>query len=149
MGHRGSTDYLRSGTEAICHSLHFVFAWRSWSVPGTYERFPHLRKTGRCHVAGRQRCRAPAAEDQWTVGVNPSAYDAARSSHLDLLLPRPAALGQSQAYAGISPPPIETPRGWLMIYHGVRRTPSSSIYRLGLALFDLEQPEKCLIRGDS
>ncbi len=48
---------------------------------------------------------------------------------------------------GMSPPPIETPRGWLMIYHGVRQTPSSSIYRLGLALFDLEQPEKCLIRG--
>jgi hypothetical protein len=46
---------------------------------------------------------------------------------------------------GMSPPPIETPRGWLMIYHGVRRTPSSSIYRLG----DLQQPEKCLIRGDS
>jgi predicted GH43/DUF377 family glycosyl hydrolase len=50
---------------------------------------------------------------------------------------------------GMSPPPIETPRGWLMIYHGVRRTPSSSIYRLGLALFDLEQPDKCLARGDS
>jgi len=50
---------------------------------------------------------------------------------------------------GMSPPPIETPKGWLMIYHGVRRTPSSSIYRLGLALFDLEQPEKCLNRGDS
>jgi beta-1,2-mannobiose phosphorylase / 1,2-beta-oligomannan phosphorylase len=49
---------------------------------------------------------------------------------------------------GMSPPPIETPRGWLMIYHGVRRTPSSSIYRLGLALFDPERPEKCLIRGD-
>jgi predicted GH43/DUF377 family glycosyl hydrolase len=50
---------------------------------------------------------------------------------------------------GMSPPPIETPRGWLMIYHGVRQTPSSSIYRLGLALFDLERPEKCTIRGDS
>jgi predicted GH43/DUF377 family glycosyl hydrolase len=50
---------------------------------------------------------------------------------------------------GMSPPLIETSRGWLMIYHGVRRTPSSSIYRLGLALFDLEQPDKCLIRGDS
>ena len=50
---------------------------------------------------------------------------------------------------GMSPPPIETPRGWLMIYHGVRRTPSSSIYRLGLALFALEQPERCLVRGDS
>jgi predicted GH43/DUF377 family glycosyl hydrolase len=31
----------------------------------------------------------------------------------------------------------------------VRRTPSSSIYRLGLALFDLQEPEKCLVRGDS
>jgi predicted GH43/DUF377 family glycosyl hydrolase len=50
---------------------------------------------------------------------------------------------------GMSPPPIETPRGWLMIYHGVRRTPSSSIYRLGLALFDLQDPEKCIVRGDS
>jgi predicted GH43/DUF377 family glycosyl hydrolase len=50
---------------------------------------------------------------------------------------------------GMSPPPIETARGWLMIYHGVRRTPSSSLYRLGLALFDLERPEKCLLRGDS
>jgi predicted GH43/DUF377 family glycosyl hydrolase len=50
---------------------------------------------------------------------------------------------------GMSPPPFETPDGWLVIYHGVRRTPSSSIYRLGLALFDLEHPEKCLNRGDS
>lgn len=50
---------------------------------------------------------------------------------------------------GMSPPPIETPEGWLMLYHGVRRTPSSSIYRLGLALFDLDSPDKCLLRGDS
>src|SRR6202162_1263606 len=50
---------------------------------------------------------------------------------------------------GMSPPPIETSRGWLMIYHGVRHTPSGCLYRLGLALFDLENPEKCLLRGDS
>jgi predicted GH43/DUF377 family glycosyl hydrolase len=50
---------------------------------------------------------------------------------------------------GMSPPPLETVRGWLMVYHGVRRTASGSLYRLGLALFDLEQPEKCLLRGDS
>jgi len=50
---------------------------------------------------------------------------------------------------GMSPPPIETPRGWLMIYHGVRGTASGSLYRLGLALFDLKQPEICLLRGDS
>src|SRR5438046_3133127 len=48
---------------------------------------------------------------------------------------------------GMSPPPIETSRGWLMIYQGVRRTPSDSFYRMGLALLDLEQPEKCLNCG--
>jgi predicted GH43/DUF377 family glycosyl hydrolase len=50
---------------------------------------------------------------------------------------------------GLCSPPIETPKGWLMIYHGVRVTASGSIYRLGLALFDLDQPEICLQRGDS
>ncbi len=50
---------------------------------------------------------------------------------------------------GLCSPPIETPKGWLMIYHGVRVTASGSIYRLGLALFDLEHPEICLKRGDS
>ncbi len=50
---------------------------------------------------------------------------------------------------GLCSPPIETPKGWLTIYHGVRNTASGSIYRLGLALFDLEHPEICLQRGDS
>jgi predicted GH43/DUF377 family glycosyl hydrolase len=49
---------------------------------------------------------------------------------------------------GLSPPPIETDRGWLVIYHGVRQTAAGSLYRLGLALFDLETPEHCLKRGD-
>jgi predicted GH43/DUF377 family glycosyl hydrolase len=50
---------------------------------------------------------------------------------------------------GLCSPPIETEKGWLTIYHGVRQTASGSIYRLGLALFDLEKPEICLQRGDS
>lgn len=50
---------------------------------------------------------------------------------------------------GLSPPPIETPRGWLILYHGVRQTAAGSLYRLGLALFDLDRPERCLIRGAS
>lgn len=50
---------------------------------------------------------------------------------------------------GLCSPPIETPKGWLTIYHGVRNTASGSIYRLGLALFDLQHPEICLRRGDS
>jgi len=48
---------------------------------------------------------------------------------------------------GLSPPPIETPKGWLVMYHGVRHTASGAIYRLGLALFDLKAPEVCLKRG--
>lgn len=50
---------------------------------------------------------------------------------------------------GLSPPPIETERGWLIIYHGVRQTVSGSLYRLGLALLDLQAPERCLLRGNA
>ena len=50
---------------------------------------------------------------------------------------------------GLSPPPIETREGWLVIYHGVHATASGSRYRLGLALFDLATPERCLRRGDT
>ncbi len=50
---------------------------------------------------------------------------------------------------GLSPPLIETPRGWLMLYHGVRITASGSLYRVGCALLDLEHPERCIARSDS
>lgn len=50
---------------------------------------------------------------------------------------------------GLCSPPIETEKGWLVIYHGVRNTASGSIYRLGIALFDLASPDICLQRGDS
>jgi predicted GH43/DUF377 family glycosyl hydrolase len=50
---------------------------------------------------------------------------------------------------GLSPPLIETSKGWLMIYHGVRQTASGSLYRLGLALFALDQVDHCLQRGDA
>ena len=50
---------------------------------------------------------------------------------------------------GLAPPPLETERGWLMIYHGVRVTASGSLYRVGLALFDRTDPERCLYRGDT
>jgi predicted GH43/DUF377 family glycosyl hydrolase len=49
---------------------------------------------------------------------------------------------------GLSPPLIETPRGWLMLYHGVRSNAAGSLYRLGVALFDLENPAELLLRGD-
>lgn len=49
---------------------------------------------------------------------------------------------------GLGPPPIETPEGWLILYHGVRQTASGSLYRLGLALLDLEQPHRCIRRSN-
>ena len=50
---------------------------------------------------------------------------------------------------GLSPPLIETPRGWLMLYHGVKRTGAGCLYRVGVALLDLDTAEHCLLRGDS
>lgn len=49
---------------------------------------------------------------------------------------------------GLSTPLIETPDGWLMIYHGVKHNASGCIYRIGLALFDLNSPEICLLRSE-
>lgn len=36
--------------------------------------------------------------------------------------------------------PIKTKKGWLNIYHGVFKTMSGSVYRLGVALHELEDP---------
>jgi predicted GH43/DUF377 family glycosyl hydrolase len=49
---------------------------------------------------------------------------------------------------GLSPPPIQTAQGWLVIYHGVRLTAAGAIYRLGLALFALDKPDVCLKRSN-
>lgn len=48
---------------------------------------------------------------------------------------------------GLSPPPIETPEGWLVIYHGVKTSCAGCIYRLGLALFDLDNPAVIIKRS--
>lgn len=48
---------------------------------------------------------------------------------------------------GLCSPPIETREGWLLIYHGVRTTGAGVIYRLGLALLDLEDPTRVRARG--
>ena len=48
---------------------------------------------------------------------------------------------------GLGPPPLLTDRGWLLLYHGVRATAAGSIYRLGLAVLDTEQPQRVLARS--
>jgi predicted GH43/DUF377 family glycosyl hydrolase len=48
---------------------------------------------------------------------------------------------------GIGPPLLKTEHGWLLIYHGVKETVGGAIYRLGLALLDLEEPTRVLRRA--
>ncbi len=45
---------------------------------------------------------------------------------------------------GIGAPPIETEKGWLLIYHGVDE---KNVYRLGVMFLDLENPRKILYRS--
>jgi predicted GH43/DUF377 family glycosyl hydrolase len=49
---------------------------------------------------------------------------------------------------GLGPPPLETEHGWLLMYHGVHLTAGGPIYRVGLALLDLEDPSIVLRRSD-
>lgn len=52
------------------------------------------------------------------------------------------------AKIGLGPPPLETAEGWLVMYHGVRVTSDGPIYRVGLALLDLDDPGLLLHKGD-
>jgi predicted GH43/DUF377 family glycosyl hydrolase len=49
---------------------------------------------------------------------------------------------------GLACQPIETHQGWIIFYHGVRATSAGAIYRVGLALLDLEEPWRVLRRSD-
>lgn len=48
---------------------------------------------------------------------------------------------------GAGPVPIETPEGWLLLYHGVLHSCNGYVYAFGSALLDLEQPWKVLARS--
>ncbi|BDD12724.1 glycosidase (plasmid) [Fulvitalea axinellae] len=48
---------------------------------------------------------------------------------------------------GAGPAPIETPDGWLLIYHGVLNSCNGYVYSMGAALLDLDEPWKVLYRS--
>jgi beta-1,4-mannooligosaccharide/beta-1,4-mannosyl-N-acetylglucosamine phosphorylase len=54
--------------------------------------------------------------------------------------------GWQSTKIGAGPIPIETPEGWLMIYHGVLTSCNGYVYSFGAALLDLEKPWKVLYR---
>lgn len=57
--------------------------------------------------------------------------------------------GWDSGKVGAGPPPIETPQGWLLLFHGVQQEENGWLYRMGLALLDLNNPGKVIARCPS
>jgi predicted GH43/DUF377 family glycosyl hydrolase len=64
------------------------------------------------------------------------------------LIMNPVKYHWDEMKIGPGAPPIKTDKGWLNIYHGVYPTMDGSVYRLGVALHDLEDPSKIIGVGD-
>ncbi|HEX7491210.1 MAG TPA: glycoside hydrolase family 130 protein [Candidatus Limnocylindrales bacterium] len=65
--------------------------------------------------------------------------------HRHVMAPRPWTWESTKIGAG--PTPIETPEGWLLIYHGVLTSCNGFVYSMGAALLDLDEPWKVIARG--
>ena len=65
------------------------------------------------------------------------------------LIIRPQPYHWDERRIGPGAPPIKTPQGWLSIYHGGSQTTAGSVYRLGVALHDLQNPARIIGVGDS
>jgi predicted GH43/DUF377 family glycosyl hydrolase len=65
------------------------------------------------------------------------------------LVMKPEPYHWDEMKVGPGAPPIKTEQGWLSIYHGVFRTMDGSVYRLGVALHDLQNPANVLGVSDS
>ena len=101
-------------------------------------------------------------DDKWTLLHRPASAHAGVPAHIWLahspdlrhwgefrILLRARRGGWWDANKiGLSPPPLETPEGWLVLYHGVRLTAGGCIYRLGLALLERNNPAHVLRRSD-
>ena len=64
------------------------------------------------------------------------------------LIMNPLTYHWDEMKIGPGAPPIKTTRGWLNIYHGVFPTMDGSVYRLGVALHDLDDPSVVIAVGD-
>ena len=112
---------------------------------------------------GGQERRAPARTGSTAAGCSSTVRRPQfGGSHGEILLSRsddlvswsaPEQVLQPRAGAwwdslriGIGPPPLQTEHGWLLVYHGVKETVAGDIYRVGLALLDLDEPTRVLRR---
>ncbi|PYQ98428.1 MAG: glycosidase [Acidobacteria bacterium] len=101
-------------------------------------------------------------DDRWAMLHRPVATAASTGAHIwvsfspdlkhwgdhHVLIPSRLGGWWDARKIGLSAPPLETPDGWLILYHGVRRTAGGCLYRLGLALLDRDDPRRVLRRSD-
>ena len=64
------------------------------------------------------------------------------------LIMKPVQYHWDEMKIGPGAPPVKTARGWLNIYHGVFSTMDGCVYRLGVALHNLEDPSQIIAVGD-
>ncbi len=60
------------------------------------------------------------------------------------LIMKPQSYHWDEMKIGPGTTPFKTEYGWMNIYHGVFKTMSGTVYRLGVALHDLEDPSKII-----
>ncbi len=79
----------------------------------------------------------------WVSHLDRLEFPAPKEKHSIILGPRSGRMWDSLKI-GAGSPPIKTRYGWLLIYHGVDR---DRVYRLGVILTDLDNPERLLYRS--
>jgi predicted GH43/DUF377 family glycosyl hydrolase len=79
----------------------------------------------------------------WVSHLDKLEFPASREKHSIILGPRSGRMWDSLKI-GAGSQPIKTIYGWLLIYHGVDR---NRVYRLGVILADLANPERLLYRS--
>ena len=78
----------------------------------------------------------------WITYMNEVEFPC-REQHAIIIGPRPGRMWDSLKI-GAGAQPLKTIYGWLLIYHGVDR---NYVYRLGVILVDLEDPQRVLYRS--
>jgi len=84
--------------------------------------------------------------DIWIDSVDSFDFDGKDKFLGGKILMRPRDTAWDSKRIGISSPPIETPHGWLLLYHGISKR--TSHYSIRAALLDLNDPTKVLYRTE-
>ena len=84
--------------------------------------------------------------DIWIDSVDSFDFDGENKFLGGKILMRPRDTAWDSKRIGISAPPIETPHGWLLLYHGISKR--TSHYNVRAALLDLDDPTKVLYRTE-